>query len=75
MVAPDEAEEHGVAMGPEIPGVGEEEAIPEIPGVGKEEEDEADDDQPTQDEVAVEQPLAPPKVENTVGGRYNLHGG
>ena len=33
--APDEAEEHGVAMDPEIPGVGEEEAEPEIPGVGK----------------------------------------
>ena len=40
----DQAEEHGVAMDLEIPGVGEEEAALEIPGVGKEEEDEADDD-------------------------------
>ena len=45
------------------------------PGVGKEEEDKADDDQSTQDKVAVEQPLAPPVVENSVGGRHNLHGG
>ena len=71
--AADEAEEHGVAIDPEIPGVGEE-AEPEIPGVG-EEEDEVDDDESTQDEVAVKQPSAPPEVENNAGGRYNLHGG
>ena len=76
--AADQAEEHGVAMDLEIPGVGEEEAELEIPGVGEEEENEADDDvddQSTQDEVVVEQPLAPPEVENNLGGRYNLHGG
>ena len=76
--AADQAEEHGVAMDPEIPGVGEEEAELEIPGVGEEEEDEADDDvddQSTQDDVAVEQPLAPPEAENNLGGRYNLRGG
>ena len=53
------------------------EAAIEIPGVGEEEDDEADgdaDDQSTQDEVAVKQPLAPPKAENNLGGRYNLRG-
>ena len=62
--AADQAEEHGVPMGPEIPGVEEEEAGPEIPGVGEEEEDEADDDvdnKSTQDEVMVEPPPAPPE--------------
>ena len=76
--AAEQAKEHGVAMDLEIPGVGEEEAILEISGVGEEEEEDADgdvDDQSTQDEVAVEQPLAPPKAENNLGGRYNLHGG
>ena len=66
----DQAEEHGVSMDLEIPGVGEEEAGLEIPGVGKEEEDEADDDfddQSTQDEVAVEQPLHHPK-QKTIWG-------
>ena len=76
--AADQAKEHGMPMDPEIPGVGEEEAEPEIPGGGEEEEDEVDDDvedQSTQDEVTVEQPLSPPKAENNLGGRYNLHGG
>ena len=65
-------------MDPEIPGVGEEEAILEIQEVGEEEEDEANDDvddQSTQDKVAVEQPLAPPEAENNMGRRYNLRGG
>ena len=74
VVAADEAEEDDVTMDPEIPGVGEEEAVPEIPGVGEDEEDKVDDDQSTQDKVVVEQPLAPPEVESNVGGRYNLHG-
>ena len=60
MEAADEAEEHGMAMDLEIPGVGEEEAKPDIPGVG-EEEDKADDDESTQDEVAVEQNQHHPK--------------
>ena len=65
-------------MGPEIPGVEEEEAKPEIPGVGVAEEIKADDnvdDQPTQDEVMVEPPPAPPEEENNLGSRYNLCGG
>ena len=45
-----------------------------VPGVDEDEEDEVDDGQSTQDEVAVEQPLALPEVENNVGGRYNLCG-
>ena len=76
--AADQAEEHGVPMGPEIPGVEEEEAEPKIPGVGEEEEDDADDDvddQSTQDEVTVEPPPAPPEAENNPGSRYNLHSG
>ena len=73
--AANEAGEHGIAMEPEIPGVGEEEAEPEIPGVG-EEEDEADDDGGSiQDKVTVEQPLAAPEVENNMSGRYNLRSG
>ena len=73
--AANEAGEHGMAMEPEIPGVGEEEAEPEIPGVGRE-EDEADDDVGSiQDEVTVEQPFAAPEVENSMVGRYNLRGG
>ena len=74
----DQGKEHGEPMGPEIPGVEEEEAEPEIPGVGVAEEIEADDnvdDQPTQDEVTVEPPPAPPEAENNLGSRYNLCGG
>ena len=74
----DQGEEHGEPMGLEIPGVNEEETKPEIPGVGVAQESEAvenDDDQPTQVEVTVEPPLAPPEAENNSGSRYNLHGG
>ena len=40
------------------------------------ENDEADDDVGSiHDEVAVEQPLTAPEVENNLGGRYNLSGG
>ena len=53
MEAANEAGEHGMDMEPEIQEVGEEEVEPEIPGVG-EEEDEADDDESTQYEAAVE---------------------
>ena len=74
----DQAEEHGAPMGPEIPGVEEEESEPEIPGVEEGEEDKVDDDvdnQSTQDEATAKPPPAPPKVENNLGSRYNLHGG
>ena len=74
----DQDEEHGEPMGPEIPGVNEEEAEPETQGVGVAEVSEAvdnGDNQPTQDEVTVEPPLAPPEVENNLGSRYNLCGG
>ena len=73
--AANEAGEHGVAMEPEIPGVGEEEAEPEIPGVDRGENEADDDVGSMQDKDAVEQPLAAPEVENNLGGRYNLHGG
>ena len=76
--AADQDEEHGEPMGPEIPGVNEEEAKPETPGVGVAEESEAvdnGDNQPTQDEVTVKPALAPPEVVNNSGSRYNLHGG
>ena len=62
-----------MAMEPEIPGVGEEEAEPEIPGEDGEEDEVDDDVGSMQDKVAVE--LAAPEVENNLGGRYNLHGG
>ena len=71
--APGGVGEHILAVEPGIPGMGEEEAEPEIPGMG-EEEAEADDGVGLgQDEAEVEQPPAAPKVENDVGGRYNLH--
>ena len=72
--AANEAGEHGVAMEPEIPGVGEEETEPEIPGVDREENEADDDVGSMQDKDAVEQPLGAPEVENNLGGRYNLHG-
>ena len=73
----DQGEEHDEPIGPEIPGVNEEETEPDIPGVGVAEESEAvvnGDDQPTQVDVTVEPPLAPPKAENNSGSSYNLCG-
>ena len=74
----DQGKEYGEPMGLEIPGVNEEETKPEIPGVGVAEESEVvdnGDDQPTQVEVTVEPPVAPPEAENNSGSRYNLRGG